>query len=194
MYNALPDSITIREVRFRVEQPGFRTRSIVVVTTLLGPEQASKEELASLYRARWNNELDLRSIKITLQMDMLRCKTPEMVRKEMWTHVLAYNLIRTVMAQAAADQGLAPRSISFKGTLQILEAFQPLIAYQGHRGPGYRETLYRHLLQAIATQLVGERPDRFEPRLTKRRPKGYARLRTPRREIKRRITKRAVKI
>ena len=73
-------------------QAGFRTRWIVVVTTLLDPGQASKEELASLYRARWNNELDLRSIKVTLQMDRLRCKTPELVRKEIWTHALAYNL------------------------------------------------------------------------------------------------------
>ena len=142
-YDALPESITVREVRFRVEQPGFRTRAIVVVTTLLDPEQATQEELASLYRARWNNELDLRSIKITLQMDMLRCKTPELVRKEIWTHVLAYNLIRTVMAQAAAGEGLAPRSISFKATLQVLEAFRPVIACQADRGPGHREVLYR---------------------------------------------------
>ena len=120
-----------------MEQPGFRTRSVVVVTTLLDPEQASREELASLYRARWNNELDLRSIKVTLQMDMLRCKTPELVRKEIWAHVLAYNLIRTVMAQAAAGEGVAPRSISFKATLQVLEAFRPLIAYRAapRRGP-----------------------------------------------------------
>ena len=104
-YNALPDSITVREARVRVEQPGFRTRSVVVVTTLLDPEQASKEDLAALYRARWNNELDLRSIKVTMQMDVLRCKTPELVRKEIWAHVLAYNLIRTVMAQAAAGTG-----------------------------------------------------------------------------------------
>jgi len=89
-YNALPDSITVREVRFRVEQPGFRTRSVVAVTTILDPEQASAEELALLYRARWNNELDLRSIKGRLQMNMLRRKTPELVRKEIWTHVLAY--------------------------------------------------------------------------------------------------------
>src|SRR6478672_4344897 len=132
-YNALPDSITVREVRFRVEQPGFRTRSVVVVTTILDPEQASAEELASLYRARWHNELDLRSIKITLQMDLLRCKTPELVRKEIWTHVLAYNLIRTVMAQAASAHGTAPRSISFKATLQVLEAFRPVIACQARR-------------------------------------------------------------
>src|SRR6476646_10102551 len=126
-YNTLPDAITVREARFRVEQPGFRTRSVVVVTTLLDPAQASKEELASLYRARWNNELDLRSIKVVLQMDLLRCKTPELVRKEVWTHGLAYNLIRTVMAQAAAEDDVEPRSMSFKATVQVLEAFRPLI-------------------------------------------------------------------
>src|SRR3954468_23874092 len=141
-YNSLPDSVTVREARFRVEQPGFRTRSVVVVTTLLDPEQASKEELASLYRARWNNELDLRSIKVTLQMDMLRCKTPELVRREIWAHVLAYNLIRTVMAQAAAGEGVAPREISFKATLQVFEAFRPLIDYRAHRGASHRAALY----------------------------------------------------
>src|SRR6516162_8430127 len=114
-YKALPESITIREARIRVRRPGSRTRSIVVVTTLLDPEQASKEELASLYRARWNNELDLRSLKSTMQMSELRCKTPEMVRKEVWAHILAYNLIRTVMAQAAAAHDVPPRSISFTG-------------------------------------------------------------------------------
>jgi hypothetical protein len=188
-YRALPDSIVVREVRFRVEQPGFRTRSIVVVTTLLDPEETTKEELAELYRQRWNNEVDLRSIKITLQMDMLRCKTPELVRKEIWTHVLAYNLIRTVMAQAAAGHGMAPRSISFKGALQILEAFRPLIAHREDRGPVHREVLYRQLLRAVAAQRVGDRPDRFEPRMTKRRPKGYPRLRRPRQEIKREMIK-----
>src|SRR5947199_4016297 len=126
-YNALPDSVTVREARFRVEQPGFRTRSVIVVTTLLDPAQASREELASLYRARWNNELDLRSIKVTMQMGVLRGKTPEMARKEIWAHALAYNLIRTVMAQAASGEGVPPREISFKATLQVLEAFGPLI-------------------------------------------------------------------
>src|SRR5437764_2222659 len=147
-YNALPEAITVREVRFRVEQPGFRTRSVVVVTTLLDPGQASRAELASLYRARWNNELDLRSIKVTLQMDMLRCKTPELVRKEIWTHVLAYNLIRTVMAQAAAREEVPPRSISFKATLQVLEAFRPLIADRAHHGAGQQAALYGQLLRA----------------------------------------------
>jgi hypothetical protein len=167
-----------------VEQPGFRTRSIVVVTTLLDPGQVTGGELAELYRARWNNELDLRSIKVTLQMDMLRCKTPELVRKEIWAHVLAYDLIRTVMAQAAAGEGIAPRSISFKAALQVLEAFRPLIDYQAHRGPGHRAALYRHVLRAIAVHRVADRPDRFEPRMAKRRPKRYDRLTRPRGEIK----------
>jgi IS4 transposase len=193
-YRALPDSITVREVRFRVEQPGFRTRSVVVVTTLLDPEQASKEELASLYRARWNNELDLRSIKVTLQMDMLRCKTPEMVRKEIWTHVLGYNLIRTVMAQAAAKEEVSPRSISFKATLRILEAFQPLIVFQAHCGAGQLAAIYQEVLRAIAVHRVADRPDRFEPRMAKRRPKRYDRLTRPRHEIKRQMLKRFSKI
>jgi Transposase DDE domain len=188
-YNTLPDAITVREVRFRVEQPGFRTRSVVVVTTLLDPEQASKEDLASLYRARWNNELDLRSIKVVLQMDLLRCKTPEMVRKEVWAHVLAYNLIRTVMAQAAAEHDIEPRSISFKATLQVLEAFRPLIAFQSDRGAAHRAALYRQILTAIAIHRVADRPDRFEPRMAKRRPKRYDRLTRPRAEIKLRILK-----
>ena len=192
-YHLLPDSFTVREARFPVEQPGFRTRFIVVVTTLLDPEQTTKEDLAMLYRARWNNELDLRSIKITLQMDMLRCKTPELVRKEIWTHVLAYNLIRTLMAQVASRYGISPRSISFKATLQVLEAFQPLIAYQAHRGLAHRESLYRHVLRAIAVHRVADRPDRFEPRMTKRKPKGYVRLTKPRKEIKRQILKRFAK-
>jgi hypothetical protein len=188
-YNTLPDAITVREVRFRVEQAGFRTRSVVVVTTLLDPAQASKEELASLYRARWNNELDLRSIKVVLQMDLLRCKTPELVRKEVWTHVLAYNLIRTVMAQAAAEHDAEPRSISFKATLQVLEAFRPLIAFQSDRGAAHRAALYQQILTAIAVHRVADRPDRFEPRMAKRRPKRYDRLTRPRAEIKLRMLK-----
>src|SRR3954447_12280633 len=188
-YNALPDSITVREVRFRIEQPGFRTRSVVVVTTILDPGQATAEELASLYRARWNNELDLRSIKVTLQMDTLRCKTPELVRKEIWTHVLAYNLIRTVMAQAATIDGVEPRSISFKATLQVLEAFRPLIAYRAHCGADDQEELYEQLIGAIAVHRVADRPDRFEPRMAKRRPKRYDRLTRPRAEIKLRMLK-----
>src|SRR5262249_40531920 len=101
-YKALPEYITVREARGRLVEPGVRTKWGVVVTTLLDAEQTTKEELATLYRARWHNELDLRSLKSAMQMGELRCQTPELVRKEVWTHILAYNLIRTVMAQAAA--------------------------------------------------------------------------------------------
>ena len=136
----------------------------------------------------------MRSIKITMQMDMLRCMTPEQVRKEIWTHVLAYNLIRTIMAQAASQHGIAPRTISFKATLQVLEAFQPVIAEQAHRGVEHLDVLYQQMLRAIAQHRVADRPDRFEPRMTKRKPKNYDRLTRPRQEIKREMTKRFSKI
>ena len=86
-----------------------------------------------------------------MQMDELRCKTPELVRKEIWTHILAYNLIRTIVAQAAATHGLLPRSISFKGAMQTLEAFQPLIEFQSSHDAEHLQALYEHLLHAIAT-------------------------------------------
>jgi hypothetical protein len=179
-YAALPDSLTVREFRVRIEQPGFRIQTLVIATTLLDAEAFTKEDLAQLYRARWNAELDLRTLKTTMQMEMLRCKTPELVRKEIWTHILAYNLIRTIMAQAATKQGLEPRTISFKGAVQTLEAFQPLIAIQGERDPSFRMKLYDQLLSAVAIHRVADRPDRFEPRRKKRRNKRYDLLTKPR--------------
>ena len=129
----------------------------------------------------------MKSLKVTLQMDFLRCKTPELVRKELWTHILAYNLIRTIAAQAAIKHGIEPRTISFKGTVQTLEAFQPVIAQQAEHNFAFRKKLYEHLLDAIAQHRVADRPDRYEPRLKKRRPKHYAFLRKPRSVIKRKM-------
>jgi len=189
-YQALPDFLTVREVRVRVRQPGFRTQTVIVVTTLLDHREYSQDDLAQLYRARWNAEIDLKSLKQTMQMDVLRCKTPDLVRKEVWTHMLAYNLIRTMIAQAAAKHGFAPRTISFKGAIQSLEAFQPVIAMQGERSAAIRHHLYQQLLDAIATHRVADRPDRFEPRLRKRRPKHYGFLRKTRTETKREMAKR----
>ena len=187
-YAALPESLTVRECRVRVKQPGFRVRVLIVATTLLDPNAFTRDELARLYRARWNAELDLRSLKQSLQMDVLRCKAPESVRKELWTHILAYNLIRTVMAQAAVEHGIEPRSISFKGALQTLEAFQPAIAL-GRRDLASLENLSERLLDAVASHRVSERPDRYEPRRRKRRPKPYDRLMQPRHEAKRALRK-----
>jgi Transposase DDE domain len=183
-YDSLPEFLMVREVRVRVEQPGFRVQTIVVATTLLDAGAITKEDLGQLYRARWTAELDLRSLKRTMQMDVLRCKTPELVRKEVWAHILAYNLIRTVIAQAASKHGVEPRSISFKGAIQTLEAFQPVIALQGEEGSSFRSQLYQQVLDAIASHRVADRPDRYEPRLRKRRPKHYGFLRKPRHETK----------
>jgi len=188
-YAALPASLTVRECRVRVGQPGFRTRVLIVATTLLDAAAFTKDDLAQLYRARWTAELDLRSLKQVLQMDVLRCKTPELVRKELWAHVLAYNLIRTVMAQAAVEHGIEPRSISFKGAVQTLEAFQPVLALSGERAPALLQDLYDRLLEGVASHGVGDRPDRYEPRRRKRRPKPYDRLMRPRHEYKRAMRK-----
>jgi hypothetical protein len=124
-----------------------------------------------------------------MQMDVLRCKSPELVRKEIWTHILAFNLIRTIIAQAASKHDLLPRSISFKGTLQTLEAFQPLIAYQGTRDLSFRTRIYQNLLDAIAVHRVANRPDRFEPRARKRRYKNYVFLMKSRQAVKSDILK-----
>jgi hypothetical protein len=191
VYDALPEYLVVRECRVRIAQPGFRVRVLVVATTLLDAQEYTRDDLAQLYRARWNIELDWRSVKDVLQMDVLRCKTPELVRKEVWTHVLAYNLIHTVMAQAASQNGTSPRTISFKATLQILEAFQPLMT-SGILSD--REPLYQEVLRAIARHRVADRPDRFEPRMAKRRPKNYDRLTRPRQEIKRLMLKRFSRI
>lgn len=163
---------------------------MIVVSTLLDAEAVSASDLAELYRARWNAELDLRSLKQTMQMDILRCKTPELVRKEIWTHILAYNLIRTIIAQAASKHHIEPRTISYKGAVQTLEAFQPLIATQGDRDTTHRRNLYQKLLDAVATHRVANRPDRFEPRQRKRRQKKYDRMMKPRNELKRELLKR----
>ena len=187
---SLPEQLTIRETRVRIQQPGFRCRSMIVVSTLLDAEEVTAYDLAELYRARWSAELDLRSLKQTMQMDILRCKTPELVRKEIWTHILAYNLIRTIIAQAATKHGIEPRTISFKGAIQALEAFQPLFAVYGDRDRSLRRNLYRQFLDVIATHRVADRPNRFEPRLRKRRPKKYDSMLEPRNAIKRKMLKR----
>ena len=188
-YNTLPESLTIRECRVPIAQPGFRVKVIVIATTLLDHIAYPPSKLAELYRARWNAELDLKSLKQTMQMDVLRCKTPELVRKELWTHILAHNLIRTILAQAAHKHHLEPRSISFKGAIQTLEAFQPVIALQGEHDAAHRLSLYHNLLDAIAAHRVADRPDRYEPRARKRHNRNFAYLRKPRAQIKREMAK-----
>jgi hypothetical protein len=122
-YATLPDTLTLREVRVRVDVPGFRTQVLVVATTLLDPAVMPRADVALLYRCRWYAELDLRALKQTLQMDILRGQTPAMVRKEIWAHLLGYNLIRDQMAAAALEANLVPLQLSFKGAVQAVNAF-----------------------------------------------------------------------
>jgi hypothetical protein len=179
-YAQLPDSLTMREVRVHVQQKGFRTKELVVVTTLLDAEKYPAAEIAQLYRRRWQAELNLRSLKIVLQMDHLRCKTPHRVRNEFHMHLVAYNLIRQVMAQAAFQANLEPWAVSFKGTQQTLNRLLPLLSTNVSTDD-WCDTV----LQAIATYQVGNRPDRLEPRVKKRRPKNYKHMNKPREHYKR---------
>jgi hypothetical protein len=180
-YAGLPRELPMREVAVRVEQPGFRTRRLVVVTTLLDATAFPAQELAALYRARWHAELDLRSLKVTRGMDVLRCKSPAMVRKEVWAHLLAYNLIRAVMAQAADHLGACPRDLSFKGTLQVVMAFADRRLQADRATAG---ELLEWLLLTVGSHQVGDRPDRVEPRARKRRPKDYPNLKGPRHQAR----------
>jgi hypothetical protein len=184
-YRRMPRTLGIRELCVKVRQPGFRTRDLVVITTLLDDRVYRKEDIALAYRARWNGEVDLRSLKQTMGIDVLRCKTPAMVRKEIWMHLLAYNLIRTLLANAADSAGLMPRELSLKAAIQTVNAFAAL-------GPltRDRQTLYAAILKALATHRVGDRPDRIEPRAVKRRPKHQNRLWEPRNQWRNRLLKR----
>lgn len=150
--------IEVRELRFRVTQPGFRTQQITLVTTLLDPLADPVEELSALDRERWHCELDLRSLKTSMQMHRLRCKSPEMVEKELWTPWLADNLIRQTMAEAARAHGGLPRQLSFQGAVQMVNAF----AGYWPRAGADRQRLWKELLVAIATHRVGDRPNRIE--------------------------------
>jgi putative transposase len=179
-YAALPNYLLVREVRVLVQQKGFRTQRLVVVTTLLDAEYEA-EELAQLYRRRWQAELHLRSLKSVMQMDHLRCKTPHRVRNELYMHLIMYNLLRRVVALAAFSAGVEPWQVSFKGALQTLTKFLPLLETNIDTA-----VWCAALLAACAAHEVGHRPDRFEPRVVKRRPKPHKRMTMPRSEYKRR--------
>ena len=176
-YQALPETLALREMRTQLAVPGCRVEQLVVITTLCDPEIYSPADILELYHQRWHAELDLRSIKTQMKMDILRCKSPDMVRKEILAHLLAYNLVRKVMAQAALEHRLTPRQISFAGAVQTLNEFRPhLLQASGAE----QSELTRRVLAAIARHRVGNRPNRCEPRKVKRRPKGYSRLLVPR--------------
>ena len=177
-YAGLPDTLTVRELRVTVGQRGYRVQELILATTLVEAGAYAKDDIADLYHKRWHAELDLRSIKSFLGMEMLRCQTPAMARKEVWMHLLAYNLIRKVQAQAAHQQGISPRTLSFAGTMQALQAFRWVLLLVEDK----RSLLLGCLLDVVAQHRVGDRPDRCEPRKVKRRWKTYGLLKKPRAE------------
>ena len=175
-YRSYPKQLLMRQVTVDARDKNNRVQQFKVVTTILTPSIDGKQ-IGALYEHRWEGEVDIRSIKCTMQMDILRCKTPDMVHKEIWTHLLAYNLLRTVMAVAANENDIEPRKVSFKGAKQAVTAFAPKI--EAAR-PEDRGRLIDAMLTTIAYHRVGDRPGRWEPRARKRRPKPAARLTQPR--------------
>jgi len=177
VYDRMPASIEVREVNVRVSEPGVRTESFVVVTTLTDATAYAKDDIAELYHFRWQAELDIRAIKIGMGMDVLRCKTPEMVRKEMWTCLLAYNLIRQTMLQSAQEARMMPRALSFTAAMQSIAASWMVIVLSD-------DDMAMLLIEAasvsLAGHVVGKRPGRVEPRAVKRRPKPHDLLTKPR--------------
>ena len=182
-WDAMPDRLPVREICFRVDVPGFRTRAITLATTLLDPQTYPADAFADLYRRRWMAELYLRDIKITLGMDVLHCKTPAMVHRELLIYQTAYNLVRGLMVQAATTAGLPTYRISFKGSVATVRQWAPVFAASAPR-QRKRNRLFRTLLSILARDPIPNRPNRNEPRARKRRPKNYQLLNKPRRLFK----------
>jgi len=179
-YRSYPKHLLMRQVTVDARDKNNRVKQFKVVTTILA-QSIDGKQIGDLFERRWDGEVDIRSIKCTMQMDILRCKTPDMVHKEIWTHLLAYNLLRTVMAVAANENDIEPRKLSFKGAKQALTAFAPKL--EAAR-PEDRAPLIDAMLTTIVYHRVGNRPGRWEPRARKRRPKPSARLTQPRHTAK----------
>ena len=187
-YATIPETLELRELRYAIVEKGKRTKSITVVTTLTDVDAYTKEDIAELYGYRWSSELDIRSIKDSLNLGHVRCKSPEMVRIEFRTTILAYNLIRLTAASAAIRSKQKPRTISFTSTCQFVLAGWAVHA----SGLMSREALRKEcdeLLKRIAECRVGDRPGRLEPRVIKRRRHGYPLMQKPRNVLRAELRK-----
>jgi len=179
-WRAMPDFLVIREVEVSVSNPGFRTQTLFVVTTLLDPQTYPASSLSGLYLRRWRAELFLRDIKVTLGIDVLRCLSREMIEKELWMAVTAYNLIRALMLESARLSDSAIERMSFAGTVAAICQWSPVLALP-HLTREKRRALYESMIESIARDKLPDRPGRREPRAKKRRPKNYQLLNSPRR-------------
>ncbi len=187
---ALPQELTLRELRIRVSQPGFRTRVLQVITTLLDPVAYPAEAIRDLYRRRWQAELNLRNLKSALGIAHLRCQTPAMIRKEFALALTAYNALRSLSAEAAATAPRAadgalrePWQVSFQGARDAWHAFAPRLL-----AAGSRRKWWEALTETICAARVGDRPDRVEPYTVKRRPQDYPHPKEPRQDYKTRVS------
>lgn len=178
LWNQLPKTLTLRMIRVRCSAQGFRTRELVLVTTLLDPQKYPAAEIAQLYLQRWEVELFFRDIKTVLQMEHLSCKSPAMVHKEFWMHMVAYNLIRALMVQAAHRYSVPLARLSFKGSLDSVRQYSAAISRARTKRRAQR--LVADLLRVLASDLVPKRPNRREPRALKRRAKPFPLLTKPR--------------
>jgi len=181
-FQQIPETITLREIRYNVVEKGKRTKVLTIVTTLID-EEHTQEEIAELYGLRWHVELDIRSIKDSLNLGHTRCKSPEMVRRELWATMLGYNLIRTTAAGAAKLHNKQPRQISFTTTCQYILSQWILITCGQLDSQTIRKLRETHLAQ-IVTREVANRPGRLEPRVLKRRKHGYPLMNKPRKVLK----------
>ncbi len=169
-WETLPDTFAVREITMHIDIPGFRSKTIVIATTLRDHKAYPAHEIAALYRRRWAIELYFRDIKISMGADVLRCKTPDMVKKELCMHVLAYNLVRALMLDAARKHATPLQRIRFKGACDAIRNWAPGIALAKEK---QRENMIDGMIHAIARNRVPHRPNRTEPRAKKRRPKNY---------------------
>ena len=182
IWKSIPDELTVRVLRFTLPIPGFRAKSMTLVTTLLDPKAYSAEELAKLYARRWCIELWFRDIKTSMGMEVLRCKSPKMVHKELEMFFIAYNLIRALMVEAGALHDVPVERLSFKGTVDAVREFSIAIAQATSRKR--QKHLIATLLRRIAADTVPDRPGRREPRAVKRRPKPFPLLNRHRSQFK----------
>ena len=182
-YAALPPTLTVRYVRLQETVPGFRSQKIVTVTTLLDPVRYPPSALLDLYRRRWRIETHWDECKTTLRLDILRCRQPSMIEKEVLLHAIAYNLVRALMQRAAITHHQPVERISFKGTLDTLHQFTAVLHAVAAQ-PRKHAALLAHCLHIIAADPLPDRPNRVEPRVVKRRPKAYDRLKVPRHQTK----------
>lgn len=174
----MPEQITVRIVREPVTQPGFRVRELTLVTTLLDATLYPAAAIAQAFLRRWRLEMGLDDLKTTLHLEHLRCQSPAMIARELRALLIAHNLVRCVMAQAAREHAVPVERISFKGTLDAVRHFSAALAQSA--SAKRRRALWAELLRTLATDLVPLRPGRREPRAVKRRPKAYRLLNRPR--------------